>query len=200
MSSAPTARSPWPDMNIKNTNLFKGTLKNHFTFPSVESGLQVVPEVSKRQSEANLSLVAEAPHNQVFVMFCCIDIGNGGLIKAVVLIQRNPNLSCGGCPLLSSPLPLSPSLCRYNLKPSQWSSFCRNWNRKFGMSWLRTVMLRFSATTQLSILLCTIWHRQHFFVQVPSSHVWLHKHAAITFSFGSRTISWGKLILPRASD
>lgn len=154
-------------MNTVNTNLFKGTLRNHFTFPSEESRLQVVPDVFKHQSEANLSPVAEALHNQVFVMFCYIDIRNGGLIKAVVLIQRNPNLSCGGCPLLSTPPPLSPSFSRYNLKPSKWSSFCRNWNCKFGMPWLLTVMLRFPATTQLSILLCTVWHRQHFLCKSP---------------------------------
>lgn len=52
--------------------------------------------------------VTAALHNWVFVMFCYVDIRNGGLIKAVVLIQRNPNLSRGACPLLSSPLPLSP--------------------------------------------------------------------------------------------
>lgn len=167
MTVASTARSPWPVMNIMNTNLFKGTLKNHFMFPSGSQDFKLYlmsPTISLRQTWAQSQA---ALHNQVFVMFCYTDIRNGGLIKAVVLIQRNPNLSCGACPLLSSPLPLSPSRCRYNLKPSQWSSFCRNWNCEFGMSWLLTVMLRFSPTTQLSILLCTVWHRQHFLYKSP---------------------------------
>lgn len=37
-----------------------------------------------------MSPVAAALHNQVFVMFCYIDIRNGGLIKALLLIQKKP--------------------------------------------------------------------------------------------------------------
>lgn len=33
---------------------------------------------------------SSALHNQVFVMYCYIDIRNGGLIKALVLIQKKP--------------------------------------------------------------------------------------------------------------
>lgn len=51
-----------------------------------------------------MSPVAAALHNQGFVMFCYIYIRKGGLLKAVVLIQRNRNLSCGA--LCSPPPPL----------------------------------------------------------------------------------------------
>lgn len=37
-----------------------------------------------------MSPFAAALHNQVFVMFCYIDIRNGGLIKALLLIQEKP--------------------------------------------------------------------------------------------------------------
>lgn len=137
-------------------------LQRHHEEPFYVSLRESGPDVSSHQSEANISPVAAVLHNQVFVMFCYIYFRNGGLIKEVVLIQRNPNLSCGACPLLSSLLPLSPSCYRYNLKPSRWSSFCRNWNCEFGMSWLLTVMLRFLLKTQLSILVCTVLNRQHF--------------------------------------
>lgn len=159
MSVAATARSPWPDMNIVNTNRFKGTLKNHFTFPSGSRDFKsylMSPTIS-------LSLVAAALHNQVFVMFCYIDIRNGGLIKAVVLIQRNPNLSCGACPLLSTPL----HRCLPHAADIISNHLCRNWNCEFGMSWLLTVMSRFSPTTLLSVLLRAAWHRQHFLPKSP---------------------------------
>lgn len=143
-------------------------LERHLEEPLSVSLRESGYDVSSHQSEVNVSPVAAAPHNQVFVMFCYIYIRNGGLIKAVVLIQWNPNLSCGAWPLLSSPLLLSLSCSRYNLKPSWWSSFCRNWNCEFGMSSVLAVMLRFLLQTRLSILVYTVLNRQLFFFGATS--------------------------------
>lgn len=43
ISVAYTARTLWPDMNITKTNLFKGTLKNHFTYPKGSRGFKLYP-------------------------------------------------------------------------------------------------------------------------------------------------------------
>lgn len=94
------------------------------------------PDLSSHQSESTTR----------FLLCCYIYIWNGGLIKAAVLIQRNPKPSCGGRvlrPALRCRL-RAPSCCRYHLKLSRYGCSWRNWNGEFGMSCLLTVTLRFS--------------------------------------------------------
>lgn len=147
----------------------------------------------------NVCRGAAAAHKQVFVKRRYFYIRNCGLIKAAVLIQRNPNPSTGAALLHVSPLPPSSSRCRYYLRHLSEAAFVENWNCERGMSWLLTVTLRFfTQNSTIHSSLPRLTYAAISLLQVSSSHVWLHKHTAITFSFGSPTIFGEKADPPKS--
>lgn len=163
-------------------------------FPLGGRSHPVVPRGSNHCFEGDMSPIAAALHNQVLVMFCYIDIGNGVLIKAWLLLPRKPEPILW-CLTIAAPqllILLSAPRYRYHLRSSQWKVFVENES----LECLHCFKLCGGfqppyPNSPVHSSLCSLKCAAFFiflFAQFASSHAWFHKHAAITFSFGSQTI------------